>query len=163
ADEMLDYTRFGVALYGLYPSADIKALENVPLQQAMSLYSEISQVKKVQAGEFISYGATYTAEEDEWIATIPIGYADGWTRALQGFHVLVDGKSCPIVGRICMDSMMIKLDKPYEVGKRVTLIGEDNGAFISMDDVANHLGTICYEIPVMLTSRIPRQYKLRSQ
>lgn len=159
--EMLDYTRFGVAQYGLYPSAEIKALDHVDLKQAFSLFSEISQVKQVKAGEFISYGATYTAEEDQWIGTVPIGYADGWSRQLQGFYVLVDGKKCPIVGRICMDGMMIKLDKPYEPGQKVTLIGEDNGAFISMDDVADYLGTICYEIPVMLTSRVPREYVSR--
>lgn len=156
--EMLNYTRFGVSLYGLYPSHDIKVLNHVNLKQAMSLYSELIQVKKVKAGEFVSYGATYTLENDEWIGTIPIGYADGWPRQLQGFHVLVDGKECSIVGRICMDSMMVKLDKPYEVGQKVTLIGEDQGKFISMDDVAEHIGTICYEIPVMLTKRIPREY-----
>lgn len=158
AGEMLDYTRFGVAQYGLYPSADIKALDYVDLKQAFSLYSEVSQIKQVKAGEFISYGATYTADEDQWIGTVPIGYADGWSRKLQGFHVLVDGRKCPIVGRVCMDGMMIKLDKPYEPGQKVTLIGEDNGAFISMDDVADYLGTICYEIPVSLTSRVPREY-----
>lgn len=163
SQDMLDYTRFGVSLYGIYPSADVASLEKVTLKQAMHVHSEISQIKQVHPGDAISYGATYTAEKEEWIATVPIGYADGWSRALQGFHVLVDGKRCPIVGRICMDSMMIKVDQYYEAGKRVTLIGENNGAFISMDDVASHLGTIGYEIPVMLTSRIPREYKLRSQ
>ena len=118
SEEMLHYTRFGVSLYGLYPSAVIKSFNIVKLRQAMSLYSELIQVKKVRAGEIISYGGTYTSKEDEWIGTVPIGYADGWSRNLQGFYVLVDGKKCPIVGRICMDSMMIKLDKAYEVGKR---------------------------------------------
>jgi alanine racemase len=159
SSDMLHYTRFGIALYGIYPSRDIKALGNANLRQAMSLYSELIQVKHVQVGEFVSYGATYTVEEEAWIGTVPIGYADGWRRQLQGFHVLVDGKKCPIVGRICMDSMMIKLDKAYEVGERVTLIGEDQGAFISMDDVAEYVQTIGYEIPVMLTSRVPREYK----
>lgn len=156
--EMLHYTRFGVSIYGIYPSADIKSLEIVDLKQSMSLYSELIQVKKVKAGEFISYGATYTLDEDEWIGTVPIGYADGWRRQLQGFHVLVDGKKCPIVGRICMDSMMIKLDKEYKPGQRVTLIGEDNGVFISMEDVAKQINTIGYEIPTMLTKRVPREY-----
>src|SRR5699024_2495187 len=105
-----------------------------------------------------SYGGTYKAEKDEWIGTVPIGYADGWSRQLQGFYVLVDGKKCPIVGRICMDIMMIKLDQAYEPGKKVTLIGENNGSFISMEDVADYLDTIGYEIPVMLTSRLPRLY-----
>ena len=156
--EMLHYTRFGVATYGLYPSADIRALHQVDLKQAMLLYSELIQVKQISPGECVSYGATYCAEETEWIGTIPIGYGDGWSRSLQGFHVLINGKKMPIVGRICMDVMMVKLDQPYEVGQKVTLIGEDNGAMIGMDEVANHLGTINYEIPCMLTSRIPRIY-----
>lgn len=158
-EEMLDYTRFGVSLYGMYPSGAIKDLKNVELKQSMSLYSKLMQVKQVKKGDVVSYGGTYEAQEDEWIGTVPIGYADGWKRSLQGFHVLIDGRKQPIVGRVCMDSMMIKLDKAYEAGKRVTLIGEDNGAIISMDDVADHLETICYEIPVMLTERIPRLYQ----
>lgn len=156
--EMLQYTRFGVATYGLYPSEDIRELDTVDLQQAFSLYSELIQVKKIAAGECVSYGATYCATEDEWIGTIPIGYGDGWSRKLQGFHVLIDGKKMPIVGRICMDVMMVKLDRAYEVGQLVTLIGKDGDAMIRMSDVANHLETINYEIPCMLTKRIPRTY-----
>lgn len=156
---MHQYTRFGVSIYGLYPSHDIRQLENVELKQAFSLYSELIQVKKIKAGDFVGYGATYVAKEDEWIGTVPIGYGDGWRRSLQGFYVLIEGKKMPIVGRICMDVMMVKLDKPYEVGQKVTLIGEDNGAVIDMDDVANYLETINYEIPCMLTSRVPRLYK----
>lgn len=158
SEKMLQYTRFGVSMYGLYPSADIRGMENVKLKQAFSLYSELIQVKKVSAGESVGYGATFTADEDTWIGTVPIGYGDGWRRALQGFYVLVDGKKMPIVGRICMDLMMIKLDKQYEVGQKVTLIGEDNGVMIEMDDVANYLETINYEIPCMLTDRIARIY-----
>lgn len=158
AEKMLQYTRFGVSIYGLYPSRDIRDLRNVELKQAFSLYSELMQVKKINAGEAVSYGATYRAEEDTWIGTIPIGYGDGYSRSLQGFYVLIDGKKMPIVGRICMDAMMVQLDKPYPVGQKVTLIGEDHGAMIEMDDVAEFLGTINYEIPCMLTSRVPREY-----
>lgn len=157
-DDMLHYTRYGVATYGLYPSKEVKQLEAVQLEQAFSLYSELVQVKKIAQGDCVSYGATYCAEEEEWIGTIPIGYGDGWSRSLQGFYVLIDGKKMPIVGRICMDVMMVKLDQPYEVGQRVTLIGHDQDAFIGMDDVANYLGTINYEIPCMLTARVPRVY-----
>src|SRR5699024_3179705 len=103
-EEMLDYTRSGVSLYGLYPSSEIKDLENVDLRQSMSRYSELMQVKRVNAGAVISYGGTCKAEDDERIRTGPIGYADGRSRSLQGFPVLVDGKKCRIVGRICMDS-----------------------------------------------------------
>ena len=156
--DMQQYTRFGVSTYGLYPSKEIRGLGSVLLKQAFSLYSELIQVKKIKAGEFIGYGATYVAKEDEWIGTIPIGYGDGWRRALTGFHVLINGKKMPIVGRICMDVMMVKLDKNYEVGQKVTLIGEDHGAVIEVDDVADYLDTINYEIPCMITDRIPRIY-----
>lgn len=157
-EDMLQYTRFGVATYGLYPSKAVHTLEAVQLQQAFSLYSELMHVKKIRPGDCVSYGATYCAEEEEWVGTIPIGYADGWSRKLQGFYVLIEGKRMPIIGRICMDSMMVKLDKPYEVGKRVTLIGQDQEETIQMDDIADYLETINYEIPCMLTSRIPRVY-----
>ena len=157
-EQMLQYTRFGVSIYGLYPSKEIRALNKVDLKQAFSLYSELIQVKKVKAGEFVGYGATYVAQEDEWIGTVPIGYGDGWRRELSGFHVLINGKRMPIVGRICMDVMMVKLDQPYEVGQKVTLIGKSKDAVIEMDDVADYLGTINYEIPCMITSRIPRKY-----
>lgn len=157
-EQMLQYTRLGVSLYGLYPSADIKQLGNIQLKQAFSLYSELIAVKRIKKGEYVGYGVTYQAEEDEWLGTIPIGYADGWSRSFQGFHVLVDGKKQEIVGRVCMDMLMVRLDKEYEVGQKVTLIGKDNGAEISMDEVANYIDTINYEIPCMLTSRVPREY-----
>src|SRR5699024_2087094 len=156
--KMLHYTRFGVSIYGLYPSDDIRQLGNVDLRQAFSLYSELVQVKKIKRGEAVSYGATFRAEEDTWIGTIPIGYADGWSRSLQGFQVIVAGKRMPIVGRICMDSLMIQLDKEYPVGQKVTLIGKDGDLFNEVDDVARYLDTINYEIPCMMTSRIPREY-----
>lgn len=157
-EQMLQYTRFGVSLYGLYPSEEIKRLNKVPLKQAFSLYSELIEVKKISAGEFIGYGATYEAETEEWIGTVPIGYADGWPRALQGFYVLIDGKKQAIVGRICMDMMMVKLDKRYEVGRKVTLIGKNKGTEITMDEVASYLRTINYEVPCMITDRVPREY-----
>src|SRR5699024_4633448 len=124
-DKMYHYTRFGIATYGQYPSADVERLQQVELKEAFSLYSELMQVKKIKAGECVSYGATYCAQADEWVGTIPIGYADGWARKLQGFHVLVDGKKMPIIGRICMDAMMVRLDQAYPVGTKVTLIGQD--------------------------------------
>lgn len=157
--QMKQYTRFGVAIYGLYPSRQIKMLDHVELKAAFSLYSELMQVKKVPKGSYIGYGAHYEAEEDMWVGTIPIGYGDGWSRALQGFHVLVNGRKMPIIGRVCMDSMMVKLDKAYEVGEKVTLIGRDGAETIEMDDLSNYLNTINYEIPCMLTSRIPRLYE----
>src|SRR5690625_4140714 len=128
--------RFGVAMYGLYPSEDIYNLRSIQLRRAFSLHSEIIHIKKVKKDSIISYGATYTARDDEWIATLPIGYADGWSRSLQGFHVLIDGKKCEIVGHICMDQMMIKVDQYYPIGTKATLIGEQKGTEIAIDEVA---------------------------
>lgn len=155
---MYHYIRFGVAMYGLYPSLAVKAEQTIDLKRALTLHTRLSHVKYISKGDSISYGQTYVAKEDEWIGTLPIGYADGWRRKLQGFHVLVDGKRMPIVGRICMDQMMIKLDQQYPIGTKVTLIGKQRDEEISADDVAEYLETINYEIPCMLTSRIPRVY-----
>lgn len=156
--KMYHYTRFGIATYGQYPSEDIKHLQHIELKEAFALYSELMQVKKIQPGECVSYGATYCAEEEEWIGTIPIGYADGWTRKLQGFHVIINGKQMPIIGRICMDAMMVRLDGPYEVGTKVTLIGTDGNETTTVDDVANYIGTINYEVTCMISKRVPRKY-----
>lgn len=157
-EKMRQYTRFGISLYGLYPSNDIRQLEHVQLKPALSLKSELVHVKKLPKDEGVSYSTTYRTQGEEWIGTIPIGYGDGWTRKLQDFYVLVDGKKMPIVGRICMDFMMVKLDKRYDVGTEVVLIGEQKDNKIEADDVANYLETINYEVTCMLTSRIPRIY-----
>lgn len=157
-EQMKHYTRFGISLYGLYPSQQIKRLENVQLRQAFKLYSELIEVKRIKPGDYIGYGITYEAEKSEWIGTIPIGYADGWPRALQGFHVLVGGKRQPIVGRICMDMLMVRLDRQHKVGEKVTLIGVDQDEEVTIDAVAKYLKTINYEIPCMITNRVPREY-----
>ncbi|GGB55546.1 alanine racemase 1 [Lentibacillus populi] len=159
-EDMFQFTRLGIAMYGLYPSKTVKQERKINLKQAFSLYSRLIHVKKIQAGESISYGTTYTAKEDEWIGTIPIGYADGWIRKLQGMEVLVNGKRMPIVGRICMDQTMLRLDKAYPVGSKVTLIGKQGNEEITMDEVAAYLDTINYEIPCIITSRVPRVYKV---
>ncbi|WP_050613774.1 alanine racemase [Bacillus testis] len=150
--------RLGISMYGLSPSPAIKELLPVPLKEAFSLHSRIVHVKKIKPGESVGYGATYTAAEEEWIATIPIGYADGWLRKLQGQEVLVDGQKMPIVGRICMDQCMIRLPRHYPEGTKVTLIGENNGSFISVDEIAAKLSTINYEVVCMINQRVPRVY-----
>ncbi|MDY0406899.1 alanine racemase [Virgibacillus sp. 179-BFC.A HS] len=157
-EQMHNYIRFGISMYGLYPSKYVKAEKQIDLQPAFSLHSRLVHVKKVAAGSSISYGGTYIAKQDEWIGTIPIGYGDGWQRRMQGFEVLVSGKRMPIVGRVCMDQTMIKLDQPYEIGTKVTLIGRQNNACIEMDEVADYLGTINYEVPCLISKRVPRIY-----
>ncbi|GGF33185.1 alanine racemase 1 [Halobacillus andaensis] len=157
-DRMKQFIRFGISMYGLYPSGDVKKERPIELQPAFSLNSRLIHVKKVGPGESLSYGATYTTSETEWIGTVPVGYADGWIRKLQGFEVLVDGKRHPIVGRICMDQFMIRLDQEYSLGSKVTLIGKQNQEEVHMDDVAEHLETINYEIPCTISYRVPRMY-----
>ena len=149
--------RFGVALYGLNPSGQ-ELSAPYDLQPALSLTAQLSFVKKLAKGKSISYGATYTAAEDEWIGTVPIGYADGYERRLQGFHVLVDGQVCEIVGRVCMDQMMVRLPHEVPVGTQVTLVGTDGDQTITLQDIADYCGTIHYEIACGLAPRLPRVY-----
>lgn len=157
-EKMNHIVRFGISMYGLYPSKEVKALKPIELSPSFSLHSKLVHVKKVSPGESISYGATYTTSEEEWIGTIPIGYADGWIRKLQGMEVLINGKRMPIIGRICMDQCMVKLDDAYEVGTQVTLIGKQREEEIEVDEVADYLDTINYEIPCMISERVPRIY-----
>lgn len=151
--------RYGIAMYGLNPSGTL--LPDVyELKPALSLVSELIQVKSVPAGQGIGYGKTYVTEKEEWIGTIPIGYADGWLRHLQGFSVLVNGEKCEIIGRICMDQCMIRLKGPVEIGTTVTLIGKNGQEIITAQMVAEKLATIQYEVVCMFSERVPRVYKI---
>ncbi len=150
--------RYGIAMYGLNPSGH--ALPEVyPLQPALELVSELIQVKELAANEGIGYGETYITSKPEWIGTVPIGYADGWLRKMQGFSLLVDGKFCEIVGRVCMDQLMVRLPYELPVGTTVTLIGKNQDQVIAMQDVADQLETIHYEVACILGTRIPREYQ----
>ncbi|EQM53962.1 alanine racemase [Lactiplantibacillus plantarum EGD-AQ4] len=149
--------RFGVALYGLNPSGR-ELSTPYPLHPALSLTAQLTFVKRLARGKSVSYGATYTADQDEWIGTVPIGYADGYERRLQGFHVLVDGEFCEIVGRVCMDQLMVRLPHEVPVGAKVTLVGTDGDNTITLQDIADYCGTIHYEIACGLATRVPRVY-----
>ncbi|WP_107943335.1 alanine racemase [Metasolibacillus fluoroglycofenilyticus] len=159
-DKSLQYDaiRFGISMYGLAPSHYVAKYLPFPLKPALSLETELVHVKELAAGQTVGYGATYTAEEDVFIGTLPIGYADGLLRKLTGQTVLIDGQRAPIVGRICMDQCMILLPKAYTVGEKVTLIGTQQNVTISLDEWANKLETINYEIPCIITNRVPRIY-----
>nr|WP_257985939.1 alanine racemase [Bacillus sp. M6-12] len=157
-DPDLNAVRMGISMYGLSPSEDIKGLLPFPLKQALSLKTKLVHVKQIEAGDSVSYGAAYTAQQQEWVGTLPIGYADGWTRKLQGQEVIAGGRRVPIVGRVCMDQCMILLPKELPVGTEVTLIGGAGDLFISADDIADKIGTINYEVVCMLSERIPRIY-----
>lgn len=152
--------RLGDVLYGLNPSGHALNLP-YPIRPALSLTSHLVQVKQVAVGQTIGYGGTYKAENQEWIGTVPVGYADGLTRGMQGFQVLVDGQVCEIVGRVSMDQITIRLPKAYPLGSRVTLIGCDGSSEISVQDWADHLATINYEVVCLLSDRIPRIYENR--
>ncbi|MFT8320199.1 MAG: alanine racemase [Bacillus sp. (in: firmicutes)] len=151
--------RMGISMYGLTPSLDIEKKLPYLLKEAFSLHTQIVQVKKLQKGDKVSYGATYEASEEEWIGTLPIGYADGWLRKLSGQEVLVNGKRVPIIGRVCMDQCMIKLPCCMEVGTKVTLIGQQGNDVISVNEIAAKLQTINYEITCSISNRVPRVYK----
>jgi alanine racemase len=151
--------RMGISMYGLTPSPEIEHDLPFPLKEAFSLHARIVHVKKLQRGDKVSYGATYEAEGEEWIGTLPIGYADGWIRKLQGQEVLVNGIRVPIIGRICMDQCMIRLPYEVETGITATLIGTQEGSMISVNEIAKKLETINYEFTCMISNRVPRVYK----
>lgn len=149
--------RFGIAMYGLNPSGGVLS-EPYPLMTALKISSEVNYIKQMRQGDTVGYGATYSAAEGEWIGTVPIGYGDGWRRDLQGQEVLVDGRRCEIIGRICMDQCMIRLPYEVEEGTEVILVGRSQNQVITLQDIADYLGTIHYEIACGLTTRIPRKY-----
>lgn len=156
-----DMIRFGIGLYGLYPSIFLKEQRTVELKPALSLKTRISHLKSADEPMTVSYGATYTAAPGETIATLPIGYADGFPRALsnRGFALHAEQR-VPIVGRVCMDQTMIRIDgASAHVGDEVVLYGKQGSEEISLDEAAALLGTINYEVPCMLNYRIPRVYK----
>ncbi|TQK49588.1 alanine racemase [Brevibacillus sp. AG162] len=159
-----DTIRLGIGLYGLYPSLDIKERADVILVPALALKTKIAHVKKADEPFTVSYGATYTAQPDEWIATLPIGYADGYSRLLSNRgEVLYNGSRYPIAGRVCMDQIMVSLKSTEAaVNDEVVLYGKQGDEEISLDEIADLLGTINYEVPCMLNYRIPRLY-LRDQ
>lgn len=149
--------RMGISMYGLNPSGR-ELPTSFQLQPVSSLVTSISFVKELKAGRSVSYGATYTAQQDEWLATLPIGYADGYERRMTGYHVLVDGQVCPIAGRVCMDQMMIRLPKKYPVGTPVILMGKSGDQEITATDIADYAGTINYEVLTNISARVHREY-----
>lgn len=156
-DLTLDAVRLGIAIYGINPSNRAVDLP-YELKPALSLESELAFVKQMKGQERISYGATYEAKKDEWIATLPLGYADGWQRRYGSGYALVDGKRCPFVGRICMDQCMISLPEYYPEGTKVTLVGESGQEKISLESIADEVDTIAYELVCLFSDRLPRKY-----
>lgn len=150
--------RLGIVLYGLSPNNKRKSLPE-DIQPALSWQTALTHVKQCQAGTTISYGATYRTEAAEWIGTLPVGYADGLPRHATGYHVLIAGQACPIVGRVCMDQCMVRLPQAYPLGTIAQLIGQSEDKEQTAEDLAKHLGTINYEVLTNLSPRVQRIYR----
>ncbi len=163
-DSHLDMVRAGIIIYGLYPSNEVNK-DKIKLKPAMSLKARVAYVKKVPPGTCISYGSIYRAEKETVIASLPVGYADGYTRMLTGSEVLIHGQRAPVVGRICMDQCMINVEHVDNVkpGDEVVLFGKQQGNEIPIEEIAEKLGTINYEIPCMIAARVPRIYTNTSE
>jgi len=186
----LTMVRPGIMLYGYYPGAsrdpgaasdpgaardpeapsdpgatrDPGASSGAPeLRPAMTLTSAVSAVKRVAAGDTIGYGRTWAAPCDTWIATVPVGYADGFSRLNSNTGaMLIGGRRCPVAGRVCMDSTMLDAgpgdQAPVSVGDKVTWLGTDGEQRITADDLARIMGTISYEVLCLIGARVPRDY-----
>ena len=163
-EAQMDAVRAGIILYGLWPSDAVQADEKIRLKPMLSLKSRVVYVKTVPAGQQISYGGTFTTKRNTIVATICIGYGDGYPRILSNIgHVLLKGQRAPILGRVCMDQFMIDvtdLDSPVCVGDQVTLIGTDGTACITMEELGALSGRFNYELACDIGKRIPRIYKL---
>jgi alanine racemase len=146
-DDLSNACRVGITLYGISPYKK-------DLKKPISFYTEVFMTKKVHAGETIGYGATYTAKQDEIIATLPIGYADGFIRANQGRKVWIDGMYCEVVGRVCMDQCMVRLEHDVKPGTKVEIFGPH----IDLEEMAAELHTISYEVICLITGRVTRKY-----
>lgn len=155
-----DLVRAGISTYGLYPSEEV-CKENVPLKPALALKSHVAFVKEILAGTPISYGGTYVSERDMKVATIPVGYADGYPRNLSNVgYVLIRGKKAPIVGRVCMDQFMVDVTdiEGVSFGDNVTLIGKDGNETITVEELSKLSGRFNYEFICDLGKRIPRVF-----
>lgn len=154
-----DLVRAGITIYGIYPSDEVSR-ETVKLYPAMSLVSHISYIKEVESGTAVSYGGTFVTERPTRIATVPVGYGDGYPRSLSGKgSVLIRGKRAPILGRICMDQFMVDVtDIEAEEGDRVTLLGKDGDEQISVEELSGLSGRFPYEFTCCISKRVPRRY-----
>lgn len=156
----LDAVRAGITLYGLWPSAEVSR-EIVSLRPVLSLKSHIVYIKEVEAGVPVSYGGTYVTRGKTLIATIPVGYGDGYPRSLSGKgYVLIRGKRAPILGRVCMDQFMVDVSQIPDVsqGDEVTMIGREGEEEITMERLGDLSGRFNYELACNLGKRIPRVY-----
>jgi len=155
-----DMARTGITLYGMYPSDEVDT-SLVSIAPVARWTTRVTFLKTLPAGREVSYGGTFTTTQDTVVATLPVGYADGYRRNLSGkSHVLIRGKKAPVLGRICMDQMMVDVTNipGVSVGDEVTLMGRDGDELLSAEDLAGWSGTISYEIVTGISRRVPRSY-----
>ncbi|TVT27218.1 alanine racemase [Salinicoccus cyprini] len=158
-DDYCNAIRVGISLYGYYPSEYIREISKVDLAPSVALKTEVVDVHVLEKGEGNSYGLDYSATAGQKIATLPLGYADGFLRARTGYHVsLEDGTSCPVVGKVCMDYIMVQVPDAVEPGDIVDVIIPDRASEQSMEAYSDFVGTIPYESLCMLSRRLPRLY-----
>lgn len=159
-DSHLNAIRLGIGMYGCYPGRDMES-ENIKLYPVLSLKSRVILVKKVPPGTAISYGCTYRTTKESLIATIPVGYADGYSRLQSNRgHVIVRGEKAPVIGRVCMDYLMIDVSHIPGVrsGDEVVVYGRQGNAEVKVEEAAQNIGTINYEVLCAIGKRVPRFY-----
>ena len=152
-----DMMRAGISIYGIYPATEMA--HPLALEPVLSLHSTVTYVKELPAGGAVSYGGTFVAERPMRVATVSIGYGDGYPRALSNKgEVLIHGKRCRILGRVCMDQLMADVSAVPEArtGSPVTLLGRDGEACITLEELAERSGRFHYEILCCLNQRVPR-------
>ena len=159
-DNHYEMVRAGIVTYGMYPSDEVSP-ELLQLKPALQFLSKVTFVKTLPAGKEISYGGTYVTSKETRVATVPVGYADGYRRNLSGkFYCLIHGKRAPILGRVCMDQMMVDVSDIPETkpGDRVTLVGSDGEETITMEQIAAAADSFNYEFVCGISRRVPRIY-----
>lgn len=159
----LDMVRQGISLYGYYPSREVR--QDVDLKPALTWITHVSHIKVIPEGEFVGYGCTYAVKKESMIATLPVGYADGYPRALSNCgSVLIHGSKAPIIGRVCMDQLMVDVSsiEGVKTGDQAILIGQQGGTAITAEDLATQIGTISHEILTGIATRVPRIFKYQN-
>jgi alanine racemase len=160
----MDAVRAGIIIYGLWPSKEVEEAHKIELKPVLSLKSRVVYVKTVSKGQEISYGGTFTTTRQTRVATICLGYGDGYPRGLSNLgHVLIKGHKAAILGRVCMDQFMVDvtdIEEPICVGDKVTLIGKEGNEQITMEELGELSGRFNYELACDLGKRVPRIYKV---
>lgn len=164
-EETFNVGRVGISMYGVWPSDEMKK-EAMVLKPALSLFSKIVYIKTLPAGAKISYGGTFVTERETRVATVPVGYGDGYPRGLSNCgSVIIRGKRCPILGRVCMDQFMVDITELPEIkeGEKVTLIGKDGSEEITVEQLCDLYGGFRYEMICDIGKRVPKEYYLKGE